>query len=175
MNIDTYGMIGLTVNDLIGKSIFIGGIKGSGKSNTAAVIMEEFLFHSVPICVIDIEGEYFSLKDIDRNLMVVGGSLNCVVDIRIDFDNAPDVAKALYKAGRPSVFDVSGYDSYNQERLISKFLHSIWLTSTLERLPLVIFLEECHTFIPQGKKTECKPALSDIALRGRKRGLSSLL
>ena len=68
MNVDIHGILnrvngGFIAEDMIGKSIALLGIPDSGKSNTAAVLMEELLSAGIPICVVDPAGEYHTLKD----------------------------------------------------------------------------------------------------------------
>ncbi len=53
--------ISLDLNKLITKHIFVTGKSGSGKSYTAAVILEELLDKKVPLVIIDPHGEYSSL------------------------------------------------------------------------------------------------------------------
>ena len=43
MNIDVNRMLKIGVDELLGESVAVLGIKGSGKSNTAAVLAEELL------------------------------------------------------------------------------------------------------------------------------------
>jgi DNA helicase HerA-like ATPase len=52
----------LAVADLIGQRIAVLGISGSGKTNTVAVLAEELLLQ-LPMTIVDIEGEYFGLKE----------------------------------------------------------------------------------------------------------------
>ena len=63
--------LNLNLEDLIGQCIAILGIRGSGKSNTAGVIFEELLQNNYPLSIVDIEGEYFGLKE-KYEVLVVG-------------------------------------------------------------------------------------------------------
>lgn len=63
--------LSLRLEDIIGKCVAILGIRGSGKSNTAGVIFEELLRHNYPLSIIDIDGEYFGLKENYEVLVVV--------------------------------------------------------------------------------------------------------
>ncbi len=174
MNIDIDGIVKLTANDLIGQSVAVLGIKGSGKSNTAAVLMEELLNKGVPICVIDIAGEYHTLKD-KYELFVIGNSIETDVDVKVTFDNARKIARRAYKSGTSIVFDVSAYMPEERERLLQRYFLEVWKLAIIERIPLIIFLEEAHNWIPQRGKTEVKRIFVDIAAEGRKRGLSLVL
>ncbi len=177
MHIDVEGILTnfITAPDLIGQSIAVLGIKGSGKSNTASVLMEELLEAGVPICVLDIAGEYYTLKDEYPTLTVVGRSINTAVDVGLMDANVEKVAQTAYLNGSSVVFDVSGYDSVSREGIITSYFWEIWTVSATARIPLIIFLEEAHNWLPQGGKTGTKKVFVDIASEGRKRGLSLVL
>lgn len=177
MHIDTEGILSnlIAAPDLIGQSIAVLGIKGSGKSNTASVLMEELLAAGVPICVLDIAGEYYTLKDEHPGLTIVGRSINTAVDVGLTMENIEKVARMAYLNGSSVVFDISGYDSTVREEIITFYFWEIWKQSAVARIPLIIFLEEAHNWLPQGGKIGTKKVFVDIASEGRKRGLSLVL
>jgi len=63
LNLDTNNILNLQTQDLIGRCVAVLGISGSGKTNTAAVLVEELLSSGVPMTIVDIEGEYWGLKE----------------------------------------------------------------------------------------------------------------
>ena len=63
-----------------GKCAAILGIRGSGKTNTAAVIIEELLSAGYPMAIVDIDGEYWGLKE-EFDVITVGASSH--VDFRV--------------------------------------------------------------------------------------------
>ncbi|MBE2198467.1 MAG: ATP-binding protein [Anaerolinea sp.] len=175
MNIDKEGILQLSAGDLIGQSVSILGIKGSGKSNTAAVLMEELLAGGVPICVVDIAGEYHTLKTAFPQVTVIGRSIETETEIAVTPANVDAVAQASYAHGRSVVFDLSGIPSGMREDLLQLYFARVWREAALRRIPLVIFLEEAQNWIPQRKTTTVKSLLVDIAAEGRKRGLSLVI
>ena len=56
----------------VGMRIFIAGMSGSGKSHAAKVIVEEAIENGFPVIIVDPEGEYASLKELYKTI-VVGG------------------------------------------------------------------------------------------------------
>jgi uncharacterized protein len=175
MGIDVYGRLCLNPDTFIGESVAVLGIPGSGKSNTGAVLMEECLDLGIPICVVDLEGEYYTLKDEYPDVTVVGNSLECQVDFVLTMDNAREVGVKAYDNGLSFVIDLSGEPPENQEAILARCFSAIWDRAQVLRIPLVIFLEEAHTWIPQSGKTSVTNLFVRIAVRGRKRGLSLVL
>jgi uncharacterized protein len=176
MNIDTMRMLEINAADLLGCSIAILGIKGGGKSNTAAVLMEEMLAVGIPILVVDTAGEYWSLQEVSDAVQVLGQSVTTEVDLHLDpYGDVGTVAETVYLNGYPAVLDVSGYDSDLREALLLRFFTRIWRLAAIHRIPMAIFLEEAHNYIPQRGRSEVSNVLTDVAAEGRKRGLSIVM
>jgi len=164
--------LALDLESLIGQCVAVLGIRGSGKSNTAGVIFEELLNNNYPMSIVDIEGEYFGLKE-KYEVLVVGTGDG--VEIEIDAGCAAEIAEVSMEKNVPVVLDLSGFLSDERTELLMEYLSSLWnLAGTLRR-PYIIGIEEAHEFIPQGVKTELKEMISRIALRGRKRGLGAIV
>jgi len=164
--------LALNLEEIIGQCVAILGIRGSGKSNTAGVIFEELLRHRYPMSIVDIEGEYFGLKE-KYEVLVVGKGEG--VEIEIDADCAGEIAQVSMEENVPVVLDLSGFLSDERTDLLKAYLSSLWnLAGTLRR-PYIIGIEEAHEFIPQGVKNELKEMIARIALRGRKRGLGGII
>jgi hypothetical protein len=162
----------IDLESLIGQCVAVLGIRGSGKSNTAGVIFEELLSHNYPMSIVDIEGEYFGLKE-KYEVLVVGTGDG--VEIEIDAGCAAEIAEVSMEKNVPVVLDLSGFLSDERNEILMEYLTSLWnLAGTLRR-PYIIGIEEAHEFIPQGVKTELKEMISRIALRGRKRGLGAIV
>mgnify|MGYP000353685902 CR=1 FL=1 len=164
--------IELFLENLLGKCIAILGIRGSGKSNTAAVIIEELLKHNFPLVIADIDGEYWGLKE-KFEILVVGKGEN--VDIEIDIENADKIAEISIQKGVPVILDLSGFLSEDQQLFLYNYLNRLWDLAGKLRKPYMLVLEEAHEFIPQGIKTDLKEIITRIALRGRKRGLGAVI
>lgn len=173
--LDDEGLLHLTANDFIGQSIALLGIKGGGKTNTAAVIAEELLAAGVPLAVVDIAGEYHSLKEAHPRLTIIGRSLTCKVDIEVGAHNARQVAEKAYINGASVIIDMSAVPQDAREELLEAYFSQVWTLSAVHRIPLIIYLEEAHNWIPQRSKTSVTKLFMSIAAEGRKRGLSLLM
>jgi hypothetical protein len=162
----------LKLEDVIGKCIAILGIRGSGKSNTAGVIFEELLRNNYPLSIIDIDGEYFGLKE-KYEILVVGRGEG--VEIEVDVDCAEEIAQISMEKNVPVVVDLSGFLSDERNAFLQEYLTSLWNLAGKLRHPYIIGIEEAHEFIPQGVKTDLKEIIARVALRGRKRGLGAIV
>ena len=164
--------LNLDLENIIGQCIAILGIRGSGKSNTAGVIFEELLRHNYPMSIVDIEGEYFGLKE-NYEVLVVGTGEG--VEIEIDASSAGEIAQVSMEQNVPVVLDLSGFLADERTELLKAYLSSLWNLAGRLRRPYIIGIEEAHEFIPQGVKNELKELIARIALRGRKRGLGGIV
>ncbi len=164
--------LALDLEQIIGQCIAILGIRGSGKSNTAGVIFEELLKHNYPLSIVDIDGEYFGLKE-RYEVLVVGQGKG--VEIEVDVDCAEEIAQVSIEKNVPVVLDLSGFLSEERSEFLKVYLTALWNLAGKLRRPYIIGIEEAHEFIPQGIRTKLKELISRIALRGRKRGLGAII
>ncbi len=140
---------------------------GAGKSWSIAVLCEQLCKSRIGFCLIDTEGEYFSLKD-RFELLWVGSGDDCDVDIeRVDLE---ELMQNAIKSGTPVIYDVS--ETHMQEKVTELTTVLYDLESEL-RKPYLLIVEEADKFIPQSKDSIKK--IEEISRRGRKRGLGLLV
>ncbi len=156
------GTFTLEREDVARKCVAILGIRGSGKSNTSKVLIEEAIKNALPVTVIDPDGEYVEL------VSSLGG------DVLTGKDDPVLTSEIHYKRGMSSVIDMS---EWNEEvfAFLYRYITSIWDLSKYERNDRMIVVEEAHEFIPQGKVSGISDAITRLALRGRKRGIGIIL
>jgi hypothetical protein len=172
LSIDNAHSFELQTQTLIGTSVAVLGITGSGKTNTAAVLIEELLSHGLPLTIVDIEGEYWGLKE-KFEILVAGRSEHA--ELAVGIENAAKLAEISLKRGISVILDLSDFTQDEAQRFLIEYFKSVWLTSASTRQPYQIVLEEAHEFVPQGTSTPLKEILTRIALRGRKRGLGIIM
>lgn len=168
LQIDAFNKYELPLKALIGESVAVLGIKGSGKTNTAAVLIEELLTSGLPLTVVDIEGEYWGLKE-RFEILVAGRSAN--VDIEVRAEQAAKIAEFSVLHGISVILDMSEFSQEEMMNFLLQYFKSLWATCFHTRKPYEVVLEEAHEFIPQSIRTPLKEVITRIALRGRKRGL----
>ena len=152
---------------------FITGKSGSGKSNTAGVIMEELLEDGYPLLVIDTEGEYYGLKE-QFEILHVGADENC--DVEITPEHADKITDLALKKNVPVVLDVSGYlDEEDAKEMVRETVQKLFNKEKKMKKPFLLVIEECHEYIPEKVQLdETGQAIIKVAKRGRKRGLGVL-
>ncbi len=171
LGIDIDGSLEIAMDDVIGRSVAILGITGSGKSNTAAVLVEELLDAGLPMTIVDIEDEYWGLKE-RFEVLIAGGEH---ADIPLLISQARALASLSATRRIPVVLAVGELSQDEMYAFLLAYFESLWDVSKALRQPYQVVLEEAHEFVPQGARTPLKEILTRIALRGRKRGLATVL
>lgn len=165
-------LLELEVSDFVGKSVAALGITGSGKTNTAAVLIEELLANGLPLTIVDIEGEYYGLKE-QYDLLIAGRSEHA--ELEVSPENASALATVSVERGLSVILDLSDYTQDETYAFLVAYFTALWEAASKVKRPYQIVLEEAHEFIPQGASTPLKQIITRIALRGRKRGLGIIL
>ncbi|KLK89378.1 ATPase [Methanoculleus sediminis] len=140
---------------------------GAGKSWGIAVLCEQLLQARVGFCLIDTEGEYFSLRD-RFPLLWIGSSDDCDVDI--GQVNLRELMQNAICSRTAVIFDVSETDMQERVSYLAEVLYD--LESELKQ-PFLLIVEEADKFIPQSGESIKK--IEEISRRGRKRGLGLLV
>jgi hypothetical protein len=161
-----------TVELLTGRG-FVTGKSGSGKSNTASVILEELLEQKFNLLIVDIEGEYYGLKD-RYDLVHAGADDRC--DISVGVSDAADIAELALVMNMPVVLDISEFpDPMVARELVTAVVEELYVQEKAVRKPFLLVVEEMQEFMPQtGGGDELSHLLERVAKRGRKRGLGML-
>jgi hypothetical protein len=164
------GSFSFPMMDVLTGRGFVTGKSGAGKSNTASVLAEELLDASLPLLVVDVDGEYYGLKA-QYELLHVGADDRC--DLRVGPEHAERLAALALEEHVPVVLDVSGYLEEEAGReVVASVVRALFAREQTARTPFLLLVEEVHEFIPEGRGLD--PAgemLVRVAKRGRKRGL----
>ncbi|WP_396612863.1 helicase HerA domain-containing protein [Haloferax sp. S1W] len=160
----------LPVVDILTGRGFITGKSGSGKSNTASVIIENLLSANFPVLIVDTDGEYYGLKQ-EFELLHAGADDEC--DIQVSPEHAERLATLALEQNVPIILDVSGYlDDAAADELVTEVAKHLFAKEKKLKKPFLMLIEECHEYIPEkGGMDEAGKMLIKIGKRGRKHGL----
>ena len=149
---------------------FVTGKSGSGKSNTASVVVEELLEAGYPVLIVDTDGEYYGLKEA-YELLHAGADEEC--DIQVGAEHAEKIAALALEQNVPIILDVSGYlDEDEADELIRETARHLFTKEKKLKKPFLLVVEEVHEYIPEGAGMgETGRMLIKIGKRGRKHGL----
>ena len=162
--------VDLPVVELLTGRGFVTGKSGSGKSNTASVVAEKLLDNGFGLLVVDIDGEYYGLKE-EYEILHAGADEEC--DIQVTVDHAEKLATLALEKNVPIILDVSSFlDEAAASELLTEVAKQLFAKAKKLKQPFLLLVEEVHEYIPQqGSVDECGKMLIKISKRGRKHGL----
>ncbi|MCG3208651.1 MAG: hypothetical protein FOGNACKC_02263 [Anaerolineae bacterium] len=165
-----------------GLTMSLTGNKGSGKSNTLAVIAEESHRIGVPFVYYDPNGDCASLRELGEDVLVVGNPRHRGHPLRqahyaLDTvaRDAGDFIKMVLEDGYSLCVDLSRSASPEPVAAFARLMQLHFLLAELERVPVMIIVDEAHRLAPQMGADEDQKAslkiMQDVATDGRKRGM----
>ncbi|PSP85268.1 ATPase [Halobacteriales archaeon QS_6_64_34] len=162
--------VDIPVVELLTGRGFITGKSGSGKSNTASVVAEKLLDNGFGLLIVDIDGEYYGLKE-EYEILHVGGDEEC--DIQVTEDHAGKIASLALEQNVPIILDISSFlDEEAAETLLTEVAKQLFAKAKKQKQPFLMLVEECHEWMPEkGGMGEVGKMLIKIGKRGRKHGL----
>ncbi|WP_418286549.1 helicase HerA domain-containing protein [Halorubrum sp. DTA46] len=160
----------LPVVDVLTGRSFITGKSGSGKSNTASVVIENLLDNGFPVMIVDTDGEYYGLKE-EYEILHAGADEEC--DIVVSPEHAEKLANLALEQNVPIILDVSGYlEEDTANKLLLEVVKQLFAKEKRLKKPFLLVVEECHEYIPEGGgMDETGKMLIKVGKRGRKHGL----
>ncbi|KAB7513740.1 DUF87 domain-containing protein [Halosegnis rubeus] len=160
----------LPIVDILTGRGFITGKSGSGKSNSASVIAEKLLDRGYSLMCVDIDGEYYGLKE-EYEILHVGADDEC--DLQVSVEHAEKLASLALEQGVPIILDVSSFlDERDARELLKEVAKQLFAKEKKQKQPFLMLIEEIHEYIPEGGgMDECGRMLVKVGKRGRKHGL----
>lgn len=143
---------------------------GRGKTNAIGVIVEELLDAGLPAIIIDPEGEFWTLKEMYRTLVVGGphGDLPSVHSGQV----IAEILETAFTGGLACVFDLSEEaTNAGQQRLALPVMEELFRLATRKRQPVALVIEELQVFAPQSSHSHTGEIMNRLAKQGRKRGI----
>lgn len=172
-----------SVPDLTTETIGIIGKRGSGKSHTGTLVVEELLDLDSQVIVIDPIGGWWGLRAGADGLSSGGFSIPIFGglhgDIPLEERSGALLADYLVENRLSGVIDLSDFSKSAMRRFVREFAERFYQLKNKQRDPVHIVIDECDLFVPQRVDSqEMMPlvgAINDFVLRGRQRGIGVTL
>lgn len=158
------------------------GKRGSGKTNTAVVLVEELVAAKLPVCVVDPVGVWWGLRagaDGDKRgglpITIIGGEHG---DVPLEETAGRELAAFVVQEHAQVVLDLSLLRKGAQTRFMTDFAEEVYRLKAIARDPLHIVVDEADAYAPQRTGPEgarLLGAMEDLIRRGRSRGIGMTL
>ncbi|MCK4340260.1 MAG: DUF853 family protein [Phycisphaerae bacterium] len=165
------------------QTIAILGNRGSGKTHTGAVMIEEQLRRGQPLVIIDPTDVWWGLKaardgkQTGYPITVLGGPHG---DLPLQESDGAILADFAVEQSAALVLSLRHLRKGAQKRFVTDFAEQLYhRKGELEhRTPLQVVIDECDAFIPQrvgGAEARMVGAIEDLVRRGRAAGIGVCL
>lgn len=153
-----------------GRGLIVGN-SGAGKSRLARRMMEQAAGR-VQIIVIDVEGEFSTLRDRHDFLLAGRGG-----EVPAEPRSAALLARRVMEQSVSTVVDLYDLKLDQQREFVRQFLDALLELPKDLYHPVLVVVDEAHKFAPEKGSGEAVSTASVIALmsQGRKRGLGGVL
>lgn len=161
----------IDLEDLLQSRLLIQANSGGGKSVLARTIIEES-FGKVPFIIMDIEGEYYTLKEKFGDILIIGGQH---ADIPITLKSAKLLPKEIISNQLSVIIDLSDLQMSDRILYSKYFIESMMDLGREYWINYFIFIEEAHKLCGEQDKQVSATSIKDLMSRGRKRGYCGVL
>jgi len=169
---------------LVADATAVFGRRGSGKSNTAGVIVEQCLKAGHQVVVLDPKNEWWGLQS-SRNGQRKGHSIPVIGgpdgNLPLGENDGKAIAELLVQRRLPAVLCVQALPSKKaMQRFVTAFAEQLLVLKSdkKNRSPLLVVLEEARLFAPQrvaADQAKMLGAVQEIIRIGRSYGLGCLM
>lgn len=159
----------IDVDRLVETRALVQANSGAGKSYTLRRLLEQ-TYGKVQHLVIDVEGEFHTLREKYDYVLAAPKGGDCVADIR----SAALLARRLLELGASCIIDIYELGA-QQTRFVKLFLESLMSAPRDLWHSVLVVVDEAHKFCAEKEDAESSSAVIDLMTRGRKRGYCGVL
>jgi uncharacterized protein len=162
--------ISFDLDVLLRTRLLIQASSGQGKSWLLRVLAEQ-AFGKVQIIIIDVEGEFPTLRE-KYDFVLVGKGGETPADTR----SAALVAHKLLELNASAICDLYEMKASERHRWVRLFLEALIDAPKNLWHPVLVIVDEAHLFAPEkgAGESEASDAMIGLATRGRKRGFCAV-
>lgn len=157
--------IKIDIQKLISSRLLVQASSGGGKSYTIRKLAEE-LIDNVQVIIVDIEGEFVSLRE-KYPFALVGKEGEIPLNLRY----AETLSHKLLETNLSAIIDLSEMEVYQRRLFAKRFAQALIESPKHLWHPCIVIIDEADFFAPQGKESESTNAIVNLSSRGRKRGI----
>lgn len=155
---------------LIATRLLVQASSGAGKSWLLRRLLEQS-HGKVQQIVIDPEGEFASLRNKYDYVLAARQGGDTLADPR----TAKLLAERLLEVGVSAILDIYELPARERVRFVRLFLEALVDAPKHLWHPVLIVLDEAHSFCPETGEAESADAVKGLCSRGRKRGFCAVL
>lgn len=170
MNFELGEGVTCDLTKLLVSRLLIQANSGGGKSRTIRRILEQTYGHVQQI-ILDTEGEFATLREKFDYIYAAKSGGDTAVEPRA----AKLLAERLLKLGVSAILDLSELKATPRIQFVRYFLEALMEAPKELWHPVLIILDEGHTYCPQNGEAESAAAVIDTATRGRKRSFCLII
>ncbi|MGH8027224.1 MAG: ATP-binding protein [Pseudoxanthomonas sp.] len=145
--------------------VLVQANSGAGKSWLLRRLLEQTA-PRVQQLIIDPEGEFSTLREKFDYVIAAPHDGDAVATPK----TAALLARRLLETGVSAVLDIYDLKAHDRQLFVKRFLEALINAPRALWHPVMVVVDEAHTFAPQNGSAEALSAVIDIATRGRKRG-----
>jgi hypothetical protein len=153
----------------MGQSIL--ATRGAGKSWLAAVEAEALIEAGYPVAILDVVGEYWSLKAKYPVIVFGGKHADAPLDPRV----GGEIAHTILDRRLQAVMDLTEMRRADQPFFVADFCEELYEYGLKVKHPCWLLIEEAQNFVPQIGNPACKRPILDIVEMGRHAGVGYCL
>lgn len=161
---------GFDLDVLLETRLLVQASSGGGKSHALRRLIEQAAPH-VQILVIDLEGEFASLREKFDFVVCAPSGADAVANPV----TAALLARRLLETKVSAILNIYDLSPDDRRAFVRSFCDSLVNSPKKLWRPVLIILDEAHVFAPEAGKSESAQAVIDLATRGRKRGFALCL
>jgi uncharacterized protein DUF87 len=150
---------------LLESRLLVQANSGGGKSWALRRLLEQTAPH-VQQLIIDPEGEFSTLREKFDYVIAAPHDGDAVATPK----TAALLARRLLESGVSAILDIYDLKAHERQQFVKRFLDALINAPRALWHPVMVVVDEAHTFAPQNGSAEALSSVIDLATRGRKRG-----